>query len=73
MDLNTIIGGVTLLSIGIGIGLLRSNYVTKKDFDDHVKDCECSLGKKFDEVNQARKDIWAKIDKIYDWMLEAKK
>lgn len=70
--LNTAIGVITLIGIGVGVGLLRSNYVTKAEFKEHQEKCECSLEKKFDEVNQSRKDVWSKIDQIHGWMWDIK-
>lgn len=72
IDLNTAIGGITLLSIGVSVGLLRSAYVTKGEFKEHIEKCECSLEKKFDEVNAARKDVWDKIDQIHGWIWDLK-
>ena len=72
MDLNTVIGAFTLLGLGISVGLLRSMYVTKGEFKEHIEKCNCSLEKKFDEINQSRRDVWEKIDQVHGWMWDMK-
>jgi hypothetical protein len=61
MTWQLILQAITLLSIGMAIGLLRSQYVTKKELD-----------KRLDELHEERKSIWAKIDQVHQWLWEMK-
>jgi len=61
---------ITLVGIGITIGMVRANYVTQKQLAEHEVLCWKNIYRMFDEVTNARRDIWAKIDKIYEHLLK---
>jgi len=57
-----IFGVITLVGIGVTIGMLRSIYLTKKE---HEEICD----KRQDAILENRKAVWDKINQIYDWMI----
>jgi hypothetical protein len=63
---------LSLLGIGVCIGMVRANYVTQKQLKEHEERCWKSITRQFSEVNENRRSVWNKIDKIYDHLLEQK-
>jgi hypothetical protein len=64
---------LTLLGIGVCIGMVRANYVTQKDLAEHEKKCWVNIMRMFQESYDNRKEVWRKVDRIYDFLLEQKK
>jgi predicted histidine transporter YuiF (NhaC family) len=61
ISLQLVLSACSLIGIGITIGYLRSIYLTKKEHEEI-----CS--KRQEDILDNRKEVWKKIDKIYEWM-----
>lgn len=60
---------ISLIGIGVTIGMIRSKYLTKEEHDRLSKDCVASMQREFQELQENRREVWAKIDQIYEWMI----
>ena len=72
-EIGVVMASISLIGVGVGIGLLRSKYATKKELREaisqHAEDCRCIVDGRLEHLNENRVEIWKKIDQMYDWMV----
>jgi hypothetical protein len=63
---------LTLLGVGICIGMVRMSYVTHKQLNEHEEKCWKNIDRQYLEMAENRKSVWHKIDMIYEHLLREK-
>jgi hypothetical protein len=57
-----ILAAVTLIGLGVTIGMVRTKYVTKEECKGIRERCML-------EIIENRRAVWKKVDQIYEWMV----
>lgn len=55
---------------GFGMGVWTTQFVTRKALKAKMLECQAGMAEKFLIVTGERKEIWDKIDKMYDILLK---
>lgn len=67
--ISILLGLITIIGVGITIGMVRSLYLTKEEHERICGKNTSETQRQLDELKDNRQEVWKKIDRIYEWMV----